>query len=337
MTTTMKQNNIKSSSRRVTPWTGNPEATPLQKAIDTWNQDNYNRRHPKELDRSECDWVNSLPVEECMHCHSINIFSRGRTAAGIRRYQCKDCGKTFTPITNTIFDSRKIPISQWLDFLFDLFGYSSFHLASKGNRNAATTTRYWTRKVFLTLREYQDDIILRGNVYIDETFYAEMIGDIQEKAPGIKYRGTSRNQICIGIGCDEQGHVICFVEGHGKTSKKKTMAAFGNHIEKGSHLIHDQESSHNILINELELTHESYNSKDLKKLDDKDNPLEPINRKCDELKKFLKAHSGFLREDMQDYLNLFAFIANPPRNKPEKVQEFLILAIKNPKLLRYRD
>lgn len=333
----MKQNtNFKRSSRRITPWTGDPGATPLQKAIDTWNQDNYDRRHPKALDQSECDWINSIPVDECRHCHSSKIFSRGKTATGIRRYQCKDCGKTFTPITNTIFDSRKIPISQWLDFLFDLFGYSSFHLASKGNRNAATTTKYWTNKVFLTVNEYQEDIILSGTVYIDETFYAERAGDIEEKAPGIKYRGTSRNQICIGIGCDEHGHVICFVEGHGKTSKKRTMAAFGRHIAKGSHLIHDQESSHNILIKELELTHTSYNSKDLKKLKDKDNPLNPINLKCRLLKGFLSAHSSFLREDLQNYLNLFSFIANPPHNKPEKVQEFLILAIKNPKMLRYR-
>lgn len=328
---------IKSSSRRKTPWSGISDATPLQRAIDSWNLENYNRRHPKDIGKPECDWINSIAVDECRYCHGGNIFRRGKTATGLRRYQCKGCGRTFTPVTNTIFDSHKIPISQWLDFLFDIFGYSSFHLASKGNRNADNTTKYWIRKVFLVLQGYQDDIMLGGNVYIDETFYSERARDIKEKSPGLKYRGISRNQICIGIGCDDRGHVVCFVEGHGKTSYKKTLSAFEAHIGKGSHLIHDQEKAHNILVEKLELTQSTYNSKDLKKLDDRDNPLNPINQMCRLLKKFLSSHTSFLREDMQDYLNLFAFIANPPSNKPEKVQEFLNLAIKNPKLLRYRD
>lgn len=36
----------------------------------------------------------------------------------------------------------------------------------------------------------------------------------------------------------------------------------------------------------------------------------PINRNCFFLKKFLNSHSGFDREELQNYLNLFAFIMN---------------------------
>ena len=53
-------------------------------------------------------------------------------------------------------------------------------------------------------------------------------------------------------------------------------------------------------------------------------------------KKFLNAHSGFDREDLQGYLNLFCFIVNPPKNKYEKLEKLLNLALHNPKTLKYR-
>ena len=55
------------------------------------------------------------------------------------------------------------------------------------------------------------------------------------------------------------------------------------------------------------------------------------------LKNFLNAHSGFDRSDLQNWLNLFAFISNPPNNFLEKVDLIVSLAFQNPKLLRYRD
>lgn len=56
------------------------------------------------------------------------------------------------------------------------------------------------------------------------------------------------------------------------------------------------------------------------------------------LKKFLRAHSGFDRDDLQDYLNFFSFIAsNPDQETLEKVKILLELVFYNPKILRYRD
>ena len=55
------------------------------------------------------------------------------------------------------------------------------------------------------------------------------------------------------------------------------------------------------------------------------------------LKHFLNAHGGFDRKDLQNWLNLFAFISNPPVEFFEKVDIIVNLAFQNPKLLRYRD
>ena len=56
------------------------------------------------------------------------------------------------------------------------------------------------------------------------------------------------------------------------------------------------------------------------------------------LKRFLRAHPGFNRDDIQDYPNFFSFIAsNPEEETLEKVKILLELVFDNPKILRYRD
>ena len=91
-----------------------------------------------------------------------------------------------------------------------------------------------------------------------------------------------------------------------------------------------------MLVDELGLKSETYNARLLKGVSDKDNPLLPINRKCFFLKKFLNSHSGFDREELQDYLNLFAFIMNEG-NQYERVDKILEWSLHCPKTLNYRD
>ncbi|MBP3854030.1 MAG: hypothetical protein IK990_00265, partial [Ruminiclostridium sp.] len=54
-------------------------------------------------------------------------------------------------------------------------------------------------------------------------------------------------------------------------------------------------------------------------------------------KRFLYAHSGFDRSQIQAYLNLYSFVLNPPSDRLEKVDIILNLVFQNPKLLRFRD
>jgi hypothetical protein len=115
------------------------------------------------------------------------------------------------------------------------------------------------------------------------------------------------------------------------------MDTFGAHIKRGSTLIHDEESAHSRLVKQLDLTSAAYSSKSLKDLTDKDNPLYPVNRVHAIMKMFLNAHSSFKRDSLQGYLDLFAFVSNPPVDLLEKVEQIVNLAFQNPRLLRYRD
>ena len=91
------------------------------------------------------------------------------------------------------------------------------------------------------------------------------------------------------------------------------------------------------LVKELALESITYTSRDLKGLLDKDNPLYPVNRAHAILKMFLNSHSGFNREDLQGYLNLFSIVTNPPDEMLAKVEFVINSAFQNPKTLRYRE
>ena len=322
-------------SRRKTPWDGESDLTTTQEFLKRHYTALYADRHRAVGDSGEAEMINSYVPVKCPFCASEKFKKSGYTKSGIQRYMC-GCGKTFLPTTGTIFDEHRISISEWMEYCLNLFRHVSITVDSWNNKNAFATSRYWLQKLFLTLENVQNSIVLADRVWLDETFYSVRAENIVRKEDGDKLRGVSRNQICIGVATDKQ-HTIFLVEGTGKPSQKKTLEAFRNHIKPGSVLIHDRETSHAKLVRELSLESVAYASTELKGLPDKENPMNPVNRAHAILKKFLNTHSGFDRNDLQGYLNLFAFVTNPPSDLLEKVELVIKSAFENPKLLRYRD
>lgn len=153
---------------------------------------------------------------------------------------------------------------------------------------------------------------------------------------GKKLREISRNKVGIGVACDKDQSVF-IVTNTSKPSSVSTMRTYGSHIAPGSTLIHDEEKSHSILINELNLENKMYASTQIKCLDGKDNPLYPVNHLHMLLKTFMRAHGEYDRDNLQDWMNLFWFIMNGPKDKYEKVRLFIELAISSPKRVKFRD
>jgi transposase-like protein len=325
----------KSESRRITVWEGKNDLTQTQSFIKDKIEEHYAQRHPKLSDSGEAELINSFIPPKCPFCDSDKFRKYGLTANGVQRYRCT-CGKTFLPTTGTIFDEHRISISEWIEYCMNLFRHVSISVDSWNNRNAFSTSRYWLQKLFLTLQGSQDSIVLSGDVWLDETYYSVISRDALRHEDGKKLRGISRNQFCIGVATDKR-HTLFLVEGYGKPSQKKTFETFHNHIAPGSTLIHDKEQAHAKLIKVLALQSTVYASEGLKGLPDLENPLEPVNRQHALMKHFLNAHAGFLRENLQGYLDLFSYVTNPPYDLAEKVDSLINLVFHNPKSLRYRD
>lgn len=322
-------------SRRRTPWDGCTELSPVQEFLKMHYLARYEERHPTISESEEATMINFYVPDKCPFCGSQRFLKIGFDANGIRRYKCS-CGKKFKPTTGTIFDSRKIPVSEWIEYCLNIFRYISLNADSWNNRNAISTSKYWLEKLFMTLDGYQNDIVLSGDVWLDETYYAVIMREREHDENGNLLRGLSRNQICVGVATDKT-QSVCLMEGYGKPSQKSSYQTFVNHIAPGSTLIHDKETAHKKLVEKLSLKSVVYASRDLKRLADSENPLDPVNRIHHLLKMFLNSHSGFTRDDLQGYLNLYAFTINPPLEPLEKVEKILNLVFQNPKSLRYRD
>lgn len=295
----------------------------------------YDQRHPAISESEEVPVVNSFVPKVCPYCKEHDLERHGFDGNGIQRYLCHNCKRKFKPTTGTIFDSRRIPMSEWIEYCTNIFRYVSLNADSWSNKNAFSTSKYWLDKLFVTLDATQDKIVLSGTVWLDETYYRLLMKDRECKDDGTLPRGLSRNQICIGVATDKK-NTICFVEGYGKPTQQKSFDTFRKHIAKGSILVHDKETTHRKLVKELSLKSEVHPSNETKGLSDAENPLFPVNRIHNLLKMFLNAHSGFNRNQLQGYLNLYAFVINPPSDYLEKVEKILHLAFENPKLLRYR-
>lgn len=154
---------------------------------------------------------------KCPFCGSTKINKRGYTAGGIQRYLC-ECKKGFVPTTGTIFDEHKLSIGEWIEYCLNLFRHVSINADSWNNRNAFTTSRYWLQKLFVTLEGVQDNIVLNGTVWLDETYYSVRSEDVMYNEDGSKLRGISKNQIRIGVATDRVNTVF-LVEGKRKRMK----------------------------------------------------------------------------------------------------------------------
>ena len=322
-----------------TPWDEKDDSDigAAERIVMACHRDIYRYRHAPAPLEGEADFFNAYERDRCPRCGSPKIVSRGKGSNGVRRWLCRGCSKHFTPATGTIFHGRKLPVADWTEFLIEVFAYESVNGMTRANRRSITTLPHWMAKLFAVLEGIQDGVVLSGNVQIDEKYYPLAAKDQELRADGKKPRGLSRNQICIAMGCDSSGASYCSRMGLGKPSKKRAWDAYGPHIAAGSRLDHDMEGAHDALVDKLGLVSVVHNSKLIKQLPDKENPLRDVNRLCYQLELFLNSHSGFDRDDLSGYLNLFHVMMNDPADKMEKAAMVLNRAMLYPKTLSFRE
>lgn len=309
----------------------------LTTLIDNTAKQWYQEKH-RSISSDEVNFINDIKPNSCPYCNSYKFIIHNHRKDGIVRYRCKRCNKTFNPLTNTLFDSHKIAISEWVEYLYHLLSYESVMVSTYSNRNDKNTGYYWLKKVFISLDNIQDDVLLEDKIYLDETYLAVMPKDVIYK-DGKKLRGISRNKICIMTAVDNHGNLLIKSNGKGKPSRLRISEAFNNHIKEGSILIHDGENSHKGIIEKYHLLEEIHKTKETKGLKDKDNPMEPINTIHRHLKAFMKAHGSYDRDDIQNWMNLIYFVLSNSNDEEAliTIEKLLKRIISASKKLRFKE
>ena len=71
---------------------------------------------------------------ECPYCHSKNVKKHGsysKNSLEIPRYQCKDCKKTFSVLTGTVFERHKLSLGEMFYIIKNLPHMSVNEIASE--------------------------------------------------------------------------------------------------------------------------------------------------------------------------------------------------------------
>lgn len=311
---------------------GSPSSAMMVSTLSEWYDAKHRKPSPEEV-----AYANSIPVSSCPYCGSERIRRDGfAKKTGLLMRECRSCGRKFNPLAGTAFDSRKIPCSEWVEFLAHLFQFHSVKTASFDNRNAVSTGFYWLSKSFLVAGGVQEGIVFSGDVWIDETYFPRWKSKAETTKGGKRLRGLSRNQFCVCAATDGKRCTLA-VCGAGKPSGSKAIRGYSSHIAEGSKIIHDGDNSHDALIGLLGLKSEVHPTSETKGLPDSKNPMEPVNAVHRYLAGFIGAHRGFDREELQGWLNLFCFWWNASGDAFQKAHEFIKLAAEKRVLMRYRD
>lgn len=101
-----KKERRKYPSLRSFTWSEDPEKSEGQLLVENTVQEWYDAKHATSS-IFEIEFINSLDIKQCPFCESNDFTKYGHKKDGTQRYICKECGKRFTALTNTIFDSKK--------------------------------------------------------------------------------------------------------------------------------------------------------------------------------------------------------------------------------------
>lgn len=118
------------------------------------------------------DIYKNKKIECCPICNGNNYIKYG-SYKGIQRYKCKDCGKTFSNATNSIFSYTKKNIDKWIKFIELMMKKKSLRVCAKKLNISLVTAFYWRHKILhgLKIDSVSDDLC--GDVHINKTIMME--------------------------------------------------------------------------------------------------------------------------------------------------------------------
>ncbi len=90
-----------------------------------------------------------------------------------------------------MFDSHRLGICEWIKYCLNIFRYVSLNADSWNNRNAISTSKYWLEKLFLTLENSQNNVVLSETAWLDETYYSVIMSDRMRDENGHLLKGLS--------------------------------------------------------------------------------------------------------------------------------------------------
>lgn len=144
-------------------------------------------------------------VDICPHCKSKRYIKYGKFN-GIQRFKCKECNKTFSLVTKSLWSYSKKKPSDW-------FKFCELILEKKVLRECAeilsiniNTAFAWRHKILNMLSKIQSEIMLKGNVHMVKTTTKENFKgkkkietDVREKVLVVSANGDMDTMLSLPL------------------------------------------------------------------------------------------------------------------------------------------
>lgn len=251
----------------------------------------------------------------CPSCHSTNINKNGKPN-GKQNYICKDCGKKFNDLTNTIFHHTHLTykqIEKAIDCVINIFSIRKMAKIVEISTKTAFTLRH---KIMSCLKDIVDSFKLHGEVELDEYYQSINLKGTKKKdmpriskkrtSHGTGTRGISNHKICITSGVDEYDNMFFTVAGTSNVTSQMIKDTVVPRITNTNKVITDCKASYESVAKE-----NNWNLKQIKSgtyTDNENNNLANINSLHQQLTIYLSNFRGVSTKHLQEYLNLFSFL-----------------------------
>jgi len=160
-----------------------------------------------------------MPV--CPYCDSMKSSSKNKE----HRYTCLGCGRSYSVLVGTFFQSTKLPLTKWFVAICLILnakkGISSLQLARdlKVNKNTAW---YVQKRIRRAMQD--DDYIFQGIIEIDETYVG---GSLTNKHYYTRVKSGKYHK----TGMEHKVPVLGIMERGGRVKLKVLNKAWGKEIK----------------------------------------------------------------------------------------------------------
>jgi transposase-like protein len=252
----------------------------------------------------------------CPHCGTPGAVARGR-ARGLRRYQCKGCGRTFGALTGTPLSGLHHK-ERWLDFGQSLAARETVREAAARCAVAVSTAFRWRHRFLGAVKSGAST--LKGIVEADETFVLASrkgerdLGRKPRKRGGkAQKRGLSHEQVPVLVAADRSGATLSAVLP--AVNAAALQEVLGPVIAKDALLVSDGCTSYPPCAAALGISHEALNLSAGERVRG-DLHIQTVNSRHEQIKTFLRRHRGVATKYLDNYLRWFHLAVLPARSSP---------------------
>ena len=244
----------------------------------------------------------------CPHCDAGGAVSRGK-ARGLRRFRCKECGKTFSALTGTALSGLHHK-ERWLSYGASLAEGETIKEAAERCRIAPSTAHRWRHRFLKAVRQAPDR--LAGIVEADETFVLESrkgerkLNRKPRKRGGKAQKpGLSREQVPILVAADRGGETLSHtLPALNADSVKEVLEPV---LAPDVLLVSDADRCYPPVAAALDIPHESINASAGERVRGAVH-IQTVNSRHSQIKGFLRGRRGIATKYLDSYLRWFHLI-----------------------------